>query len=111
MELHAEYPGANDAAVDTEINPDHDTEAHTVNGASVVAGIDAVRHAAETGGGPTGFGWASFVTFAVGAGVVLYSAGQLMKAVHARRTESAAHRHMGDGHDGTAPGATQSAAP
>jgi hypothetical protein len=50
--------------------------------------FEALRHAAETGGGPSGFGWASFVTFAVGTGVVLYSAGQLLKVVHSRRNRN-----------------------
>ena len=52
--------------------------------------VNVIGHAAETGGGPTGFGWASFVTFEVGAGVVVYSGGQFIKAVHARR-----HRDTG----------------
>lgn len=63
-------------------------------------------HAAETDGGPTGFGWASFVTFAVGAVVVSYSAGQLAKVLHMRRTRrhdshtdttaDSSHRHSLD---------------
>lgn len=70
--------------------------------------VDVLRHATETGGGPTGFGWASFVTFAVGIGVVLYSAGQLMKVLHTRRTHSAENRVARDANDDTVPGASQS---
>jgi hypothetical protein len=48
-----------------------------------------LAHAAETGGGPTGFGWASFVTFFVGMAGLTYMLGQFLKAVHARRTQEA----------------------
>jgi hypothetical protein len=75
-----------------------------------ITALDLLSHAAETGGGPTGFGWASFVTFAVGVGVVLYSAGQLMKAVHARRTRAAANRETSEGQGSSARDGARSAA-
>jgi len=81
-----------------------------VTGSSMTTTVAVLRHAAETGGGPTGFGWASFVTFAIGAGVVLYSAGQLMKAVHARRTRAAVNAETSEGHGSNAPGGARSAA-
>lgn len=91
-----------------------DTESSTVTiiatSAVPAAAIDVLRHAAETGGGPTGFGWASFVTFAVGAGVVLYAAGQLVKAVHARRMQAESNRDPSDDDESGAPGGTRSRA-
>ena len=108
MELHRER---RDTVVPGPVGNDvNDTQAHPVSTVSAITTLDVLRHAAETGGGPTGFGWASFVTFAVGAGVVLYSAGQLMKAVHARRTRSVANHEMSDGNESTTPGGAPSTA-
>jgi hypothetical protein len=76
-----------------------------------ITALDLLSHTAETGGGPTGFGWASFVTFAIGAGVVLYSGGQLMKVVHARRMRSESNHESPDGNGSNAAGGTRSAAP
>lgn len=56
-----------------------------------------LTHAAETGGGPTGFGWASFVTFVVGIAGLTYMLGQFLKALHARRTESKQNSGPGRG--------------
>lgn len=72
--------------------------------------ISLLAHAAETGGGPTGFGWASFVTFVVGIAGLTYMLGQFLKALHARRTQTAVNAETSEGHGSNAPGGSRSAA-
>jgi hypothetical protein len=74
-----------------------------------ITALDLLGHAAETGGGPRGFGWASFATFTIGTGVVVYSAGQLVKVVHARRIRPASNHESAQSNGSNAPGGTQSA--
>lgn len=44
-----------------------------------------IEHEAETGGGPTGFGWASFLVLLVGVGAIAYSLGTYLVARAAMR--------------------------
>lgn len=39
-----------------------------------------VTHEAETGGGPTGFGWGSFVTFILGISAIAFMLGRYLQA-------------------------------
>jgi len=54
--------------------------------AAQISGL--VTHEAETGGGPTGFGWASFLVLLLGVGVIAYSLGSYLVARAAAQRSS-----------------------
>lgn len=49
-----------------------------------------IAHEAETGGGPTGFGWASFLTLLVGLAVLAFMLGRYLQTLHGARRRDAA---------------------
>jgi hypothetical protein len=49
-----------------------------------------VEHERETGGGPTGFGWASFLTLLVGIVAIAFMLGRYLQSLAALRRERAA---------------------
>jgi len=49
----------------------------------------AVEHERETGGGPTGFGWASFLTLLAGIVAIAFMLGRYLQSLAALRRERA----------------------
>ena len=50
---------------------------------------EVVEHERETGGGPTGFGWASFLTLLAGIIAVAFMLGRYLQSLAALRRERA----------------------
>jgi hypothetical protein len=48
-----------------------------------------VEHERETGGGPTGFGWASFLTLLAGVVAIAFMLGRYLQSLAALRRERA----------------------
>lgn len=70
-------------------------------GLYVTSTANLVQHEAETGGGPTGFGWASFLTLLAGIGIIAFMLGRYLVSLNAARRERA-----DDTPSDTRPGAT-----